>query len=206
MATATIKLFLPHGDAKRFRTAEVSNWTGKALAGPRTELNELVSRCELHSAGVYLLFGADPSTGDPLAYIGEAEVVGDRLKQHKNKEFWVSVVAFVSKDENLPKAHVKYLENRLLEEAKRAGRYQLENTNQSGSKLPDSDREDMEVFLGRIQQVLPVLGSDILTPIVGTKPKGGKKGLLTCKNKGAIATGQRTESGFVVYEGSNGSS
>ena len=33
MASATIKLFLPHGDPKRLRTAEISNWSGKAVAG-----------------------------------------------------------------------------------------------------------------------------------------------------------------------------
>ena len=41
MTSATIKLFLPHGDAKGLRTAEISNWTGKALAAPRTELVQL---------------------------------------------------------------------------------------------------------------------------------------------------------------------
>ncbi len=39
MPSATIKLFLVRGDAKRLRTAELSNWTGKAVAGPRSELD-----------------------------------------------------------------------------------------------------------------------------------------------------------------------
>ena len=168
MKSATIKLFLPHGDAKRLRVGEVSNWTGKALAAPRTELDDLLLREEAESAGVYFLFGADPESGDALAYIGEAEVIRDRLKQHKVKDFWNAVVVFVSKDENLTKAHIRYLENRLLQEAKQAGRYRLENSNTSNPKLPESDREDMEVFLSRIQQVLPVLGSDLLAPVSGS--------------------------------------
>ncbi|MDP3521860.1 MAG: hypothetical protein Q8S02_14660 [Hydrogenophaga sp.] len=49
MTSATIKLFLPHGDAKRIRVGEVSNWTGKALAAPRTELEELLAREELET-------------------------------------------------------------------------------------------------------------------------------------------------------------
>lgn len=60
MTSATIKLFLPHGDAKRLRVGEVSNWTGKALAAPRTELDDLLLREEAESAGVYFLFGSDP--------------------------------------------------------------------------------------------------------------------------------------------------
>ena len=72
MASATIKLFLLHGDAKRLRVGEVSNWTGKALAAPRTELDDLLLREEAESAGIYFLFGSDPENGDALAYIGVA--------------------------------------------------------------------------------------------------------------------------------------
>lgn len=84
MTSATIKLFLPHGDAKRLRVGEVSNWTDKALAAPRTELDDLLLREEAESAGIYFLFGSDPESGDALTYIGEAEVIRDRLKQQPN--------------------------------------------------------------------------------------------------------------------------
>src|ERR1700756_5490561 len=107
MASATIKLFLPLGDAKSLRTAEISNWTGKAIAAPRTELDELLQREELAKSGIYILIGTEPPSGLPHAYIGEAEVIRDRLKQHKNREFWISAIVFVSKDENLTKAHIR---------------------------------------------------------------------------------------------------
>jgi len=202
MPSATIKLFLPHGDAKRLRVAEVSNWTGKALAAPRTELDELLRREELENSGIYFLFGADPDNGDPLAYIGEAEVIRDRLKQHKPKDFWSSVVVFVSKDENLTKAHIRFLENRILQESKLAGRYRLDNVNSSNPKLPESDREDMEVFLSRIRQVLPVLGSDLLSPIGGSIKTTKVEKELFCKIKNVVARGRRTEAGFVVFKNS----
>src|SRR3990172_3854650 len=202
MTSATIKLFLPLGDAKSLRTGEISNWSGKAVAAPRTELEELLALDELDKAGVYILTGSDPITNLPRAYIGEAEVIRDRLKQHKTKEFWVSAIVFVSKDENLTKAHIKYLESRLLDEASKINRFTLEQNQTSGSRLPESDREDMEVFLARIRQLLPVLGSDILSPIThsaGTHPSGG---ILYCRIKGAESRGQRTASGFVVFQGS----
>jgi hypothetical protein len=202
MASATIKLFLPRGDAMSLRTAEISNWTGKAVAAPRTELDELLARDELEKAGVYILTRSDPLTGAPLAYIGEAEVIRERLKQHKTKEFWVSAIVFVSKDENLTKAHVRYLESRLLAEAAKVGRFTLEQNQAGGSKLPESDREDMEVFFSRVQQLLPVLGSDILAPIVQPAAKSQPGGVLFCRIKGAEARGQRTADGFVVFEGS----
>ena len=202
MTSATIRLFLPRGDAKSLRTAEISNWTGKAIAAPRTELDELLQREELEKAGIYILSGVDPLSGSPRAYMGEAEVIRDRLKQHKGKEFWVSAVIFVSKDENLTKAHVRYLENRLLVEATKVGRFTLEQNQPGGSRLPESDREDMEVFLSDIRQLLPVLGSNLLIPVAQPSAKQQSGGTLLCRMKGAEARGHRTPDGFVVLEGS----
>jgi hypothetical protein len=202
MTPATIRLFLLRGDAKSLRTGEISNWTGKAIAAPRTELDELLAREELDKAGVYILTGSDPQTNAPRAYIGEAEIIRDRLKQHKTKEFWVAAIVFVSKDENLTKAHVRYLEGRLLIEATKVGRFTIEQNQAGGSKLPESDREDMEVFLSRIRQLLPALGSDILAPIAQLPTKTQPGGPLFCRIKGAEARGQRTPNGFVVFQGS----
>jgi len=202
MTSATIKLFLPRGEAKSLRIAEISNWTGKAVAAPRTELDELLAREELDKAGVYILLGTDPLTNVPRAYIGEAEVIRDRLKQHKTKEFWVSAIVFVSKDENLTKAHVRYLESRLLAEAAAINRVTIEQNQAGGSKLPESDREDMEVFLARIRTLLPVLGSDILAPIAQSTNRAQPGGVLFCRIKGAEARGQRTANGFVIFQGS----
>lgn len=202
MSSATIKLFLPRGDAKSLRTAEISNWTGKAIAAPRTELDDLLAREELDKPGVYILLGTDPKTNAPHAYIGEAEVIRERLKQHKSKEFWVSAIAFVSKDENLTKAHVRYLESRLLDDANKIKRFTLDQNQAGGARLPESDKEDMEVFLDRIRQLLPVLGSDILSPITQPSQKGKPATVLTCRLKGAEAHGQRTSNGFVVFQGS----
>jgi len=200
MSSATIKLFLPHGDAKGLRTAEISNWSGKAIAAPRTQLDELLAREELEKAGVYILLGTDPQTNAPHAYIGEAEVICDRLKQHKAKE-WNSAIIFTSKDENLTKAHVRYLESRLIAEAADVKRFTLDQNHAGGSKLPESDREDMEVFLDRIRQLLPVLGSDILIPIAQSE-QHQQNNVLFCRNKGAEARGQRSSNGFVVFQGS----
>jgi hypothetical protein len=202
MATATIKLFLPNADAQSLRIAEISNWTGKALAAPRTELESLFEREEIGQAGVYFLVGTDTESNKPKAYIGEGEDVGKRLKQQREKEFWVQVIAFVSKDENLTKSHIRYLEGRLIEQAAKVGRFELENDQTSGAKLPEADREDMEVFLTRISQLLPVLGCDILTPLVKIEKTKVASALLTFLIKGLTAKGQRTPNGFVVFKDS----
>jgi hypothetical protein len=111
-------------------------------------------------------------------------------------------VFFISKDENLTKAHVRYLEGRLIEQAKLAGRALVMNGQASGSRLPESDREDMEIFLEKIHQLMPVLGADALLPI-GSVPKGHyEKQILICEIKGLKATGHLTPTGFVVLKGS----
>lgn len=203
MATATIKLFLVHGDPKRLRTAELSNWTGKAVSGPRTEFEGVIAREESEKSGIYLLTGTDPETGKPAIYIGEAECVRDRVKNHNDKDFWNQITFFVSKDENLTKAHIRYLEGNLLEASKTAGRAVITNTQGSGSKLPESDRGEMEVFLEKINQLLPVLGIDLLVPMSGSSSQDALgSALLFCEIKGLKATGFRSPNGFLVKKGS----
>ena len=202
MPTATIKLFLLHGEAKRLRAAEILNWTGKAVAGPRSELEGVLAREEAAKSGVYFLIGTDSESGKSAVYIGEAESIRDRLRGHLDKDFWNHVIFFVSKDENLTKGHVRYLEGRLIEQAKSAARSLVTNGQSSGSKLPESDRADMEIFLEKIHQLMPVLGADFLLPIASAPEGHAKRQILFCEIKGLTATGYLTPTGFVVLKGS----
>lgn len=202
MSSATIKIFLVYGDAKRLRTAELSNWTGKAVAGPRSEFDGLLAREEAQNSGVYFLTGSDTDTGKNAVYIGEAESIRDRLKSHLEKDFWNHVVFFTSKDENLTKAHIRYLEGRLIDQSKQAGRSVVKNGQSSGSKLPESDRQDMEIFLEKIHQLMPALGADFLVPPASAAAAATPQDILSCEIKGLKATGSVSSSGFVVYKGS----
>ena len=202
MGTATIKVFLAHGDAKRLRTAELSNWTGKAVAGPRSEFDDVLARHESTKAGVYFLTGIDPDTGKPAIYVGEAESIRERVRSHLDKDFWNQIVFVVSKDENLTKAHIRYLEGKLIALAKDAGRASVTNGQITTAKLPESDREDMEVFLDKIEQLLPVLGVDWLVPADGASAPAVQSQELMCEIKGIKARGRRTPNGFVVLKGS----
>ena len=202
MASATIKIFLARGDPKRLRTAELSNWTGKAIAGPRSEFENILAREESISSGVYFLTGVDPDSGKSAVYIGEAESIRDRLKSHLSRDFWNQVVFFISKDENLTKAHIRYLEGQLIQLANAAGRAKIMNSQSSGSKLPESDREDMEVFLEKMQQLLPALGVEVLVPTHSFSKSASEKQLLTCKIKNIEAKGYLTPNGIVVLSGS----
>jgi hypothetical protein len=198
MTPATITLFLVKGDAKGLRTASIGNWSGKAIAAPRTEFEDLLARDELALSGIYLLLGVDLSSGDSTAYIGEGEVVRKRLATQQAREF-TSAIVFVSAE--FSKAHVKYLEGRLLLEAQAIDRVKLQNSVCSGARLRECDVADMEIYLSRIRQLLPILGSDLLTPVV--QPLNSDKSpTLYCRVGLAEARGQRTSGGFVVFRGS----
>ena len=125
----TIKIFLIDGDPNGRMTCELSNWTGKAYKIPRNKIKDCKDRPDIFNTGIYLLFGKNQDNKDSV-YIGEAETVLNRLTQHLGqKDFWNEAIVFVSKDENLNKAHVKYLENRLHDIAINVKRYYVENSN-----------------------------------------------------------------------------
>ena len=199
---ATIKLFLVNGRSSGIRTAEVSNWSGMAIAGPKSEFTDYLNRAELDGSGVYFLLGQDPETGEAAVYIGEAENLRKRLPTHRSLDYWAQVVSFTSKDDNLTKAHVRYLEGRLIDLARELGHAVLKNQQGSGARLSESDTADMEVFLNRIRQLLPVLGSSVLSPISASSSTTSESLPLICKIRELQATGERTESGFVVFAGS----
>lgn len=169
----SIRLFLVDGTPNGLLTAEIMNWTGHVLTGPRTKLSELVQRPECGRTGIYFLVGPDPDNSlRPLVYIGESDDVSTRLKQHNRpevagpgggKDFWERVCLITSKDQNLTKAHVKYLESLLIKNADDIGRCKLINgTAHEYINLPESDRADMAFFAEQIRTVLPVLGFDFL--------------------------------------------
>lgn len=198
MKAATIKIFLVHGSPTGLRTAELSNWSGKAVAAPRNELSSLLKREELSSPGIYLLTGVDPETGEKAIYIGEAEDVSNRLKNHSSKDFWNAATIFVSKDENLTKSHIRYIEGKLITLAIESSSSMVVNSASSGSKLPESDAAEMDIFLEKCLQLLPVLGvTDFNNPIESVQKE---EDLLFCKIKGIEAKGKRSSGGFTVYK------
>lgn len=199
----TIKLFLIDGDPNGRMTCELSNWTGKAYKIPRIKVKDCADRPDLTNPGVYLLFGKD-ETGKDLVYIGEAEMVLKRLTQQLNqKDFWNEAIVFISKDENLNKAHIKYLENGLFELAKSINRYQIENsTIPTQSSIAESDRAEMEEYIENVRMLVNTLGHKVFDEKRDLKPKRKQKTFFIQAARGADAEGEPTADGFVVLKGS----
>lgn len=161
-----VRLFLVDGTPSGILAAEIMNWTGRIFSGSRSDLNELLGRGEANSPGVYFLLGENPENPDRRRmYVGEADDVAARLRQHNSasigKDFWDRVVFLTSKDANLTKAHVRFLESQLISMAVLADRFELENDKRPPIvNLPEADISDMEYFLRQAQIVLPILGVD----------------------------------------------
>lgn len=163
----SIRLFLADGTPGGIITAEIMNWTGHVMTAPRSRLADLIQRSEAGRTGIYILSGTDPEGGyKPLVYVGETDSVGKRLAQHNKdeaKEFWEQTCIVTSKDQNLTKAHARYLESRLIQIASEAGRVSLtNNTAPDAPLLPEADLSDMEYFIEQLRVVLPVLGLEVL--------------------------------------------
>lgn len=199
----TIKIFLIDGDSNGRMSCELSNWSGKAYKIPRINIKDCADRDDLTKTGVYLLLGKDEE-GKELVYIGEAESILKRLNQHlTQKDFWNESIVFLSKDNNLNKAHIKYLENRLHDIAKSANRYRVENTvTPTQSSISESDIAEMEEYIEHVKMLVSTLGHKVFEEKREVKPKKDQNIFYIKAARGADAQGERTSDGFVVYKGS----
>ena len=200
----SIRLFLIEGIADGRWMCELSNWTGKAYKIPRNCVKESSDREELKNTGIYFLFGKSDEIDTYRVYIGEAENIYERLLTHlKEKDFWHECVVFISKDNNLNKAHVKYLENRMYTIAKEAGRYQLENSNiPTQSSLSEADRAEMEEFINNAKLLLSAVGHKVLEATAIPSKTNNDPEIFVFEGKDYKATGTTTADGFVVFKNS----
>ncbi len=186
---------------------ELSNWTGKAYRIPRGKVKDCSDREDLKGTAVYLLFGKPETSMDKAkVYIGEAENAYSRLVAHvSEKEFWNEAVVFVSKDENLNKAHIKYLESRLFEIAKSTDRYDVQNNNTpTKSSISESDQAEMEEFIEYIKILINSMGFKVFESLIkqDITITSQDENLYIKATRGADAVGKRTTDGFVVFHNS----
>jgi hypothetical protein len=197
----SVRIFIPSGEPEGLRFVEKSNWTGQGLVFPRPLFAESRLRPELKRTGVYILWGPGESGQLPRVYVGEGDGVLSRLEQHaRSKDFWTHAAVFTSKDQNLNKAHVQYLEARLVALAAEAKRCELDNGNVPQlPALSEPDVVDAESFLADLLLCLPLVGVSLFEKAKVTKPKTGD---LLLKAKGIDARGIDSPEGFVVRAGS----
>lgn len=219
----SIRLFMVDGTPQGILTLEVMNWTGHALVSPRSRIAEMIKRPEMTRTGIYFLTGPDPDGLDRLCvYLGETDNVGKRLVQHskdETKDFWEKACVITSKDMNLTKAHVRYLEGRLISIAAQSGYAKIfNNTAPQYDYLPEADIADMEYFISQIRLIMPVLGFEFLRekPQITSQIREVQKSAVEeavlsmfasfeiySKKYELTATAKETNAEFVVLAGSH---
>jgi hypothetical protein len=201
MGGTSFRIFFPDGPSEGLRLLEKSNWTGHGVFCPRPVFAEAKSRGEFARTGIYVLLGPSGEGELPEVYIGEGDPIRPRLESHqRNLDFWTTAICFTSKDANLNKAHVQYLESRLVDLAQGAKRCSLQNGNAPQlPSLSEADVADTEAFLAEMLLCFPVLGVSVFE-----KPdnRSRMRETLVIKSKGVDASGYESPGGFVVLAGS----
>lgn len=202
----TIQIFLPAGDPRGMRVAEITTRIIRVIEIPRSELGEFIKMPEAKQVGVYFLVGELTDAGLPRVYIGQSGNVGYRLAQHnQGKDFWNRAFVVISLTNSLTQTHALFLEWLSINEAVKAERYSLENGN-SGAKpyTPAPLEADCHEIHETAATLMATLGQPIFEPLTNSTTASSAKELFYCKGSGAEGVGEYTTEGFVVHKGSRG--
>lgn len=155
-----IKLFITGDDPRSLRTVELDNWWGMAVMGRRSYFKKALAREELSRSCIYLLIRSSGTDDLPEVYVGESDDFVQRYAASPFPIAFDSFVVFTNKDDNLTRAHVKWLEREVWDLLKRnEGKVQLANrSTPTGSKLPEAETASMGTFLNNMIYVLEALG------------------------------------------------
>lgn len=201
----TIQMLIFNGDPNGTIMCELSNWNGRIYKISRNELNQFSNREDCENTGVYFLFGKNEDNSDTV-YIGEAEKMLTRLKQHiKDEAYWNNAIAVISKDNLLNKAHVKYLENNFYLLAQDSGRADIINGNTpTRSSISEYDVAMLQEFINNTKLLVNTLGYKIFDSIEETSVKNNDEEIkfFIKAARGADATGVIVPDGFAVLKGS----
>jgi hypothetical protein len=158
----TIRIYVPDGDPEGLRIIDRMNWTGQGIVVPREDWAKVKCRSEFAKPGVYILVGYVTDDDLPTIYIGQGDVVRNRIDNHvQNKDFWTKAVVFVSSviSGGLNRAHATWLEHALIDRAVKTKRSHLENgTEPQEPSLSEAEKADTQAFLREMLGILPLVG------------------------------------------------
>ena len=195
----TVTTYLIDGDPKGTQYAFISNKICQMFVVPRSNLSYLNTQEKLQKPAFYILLGEDEAT-KPQAYIGETENFRERVKDHDSKKsFWQKALIFVSKDADMTKADVQYLEHKAIAEAKKANAFVLSDNKQTpkAPNLPEYQQDSMDEFFEDVKFLASFIGCNIFEV---SQPKA--EHLFYTKGRGCEAKGYYSSNGFTVLKGS----
>ena len=195
----TVTTYLIDGDPKGTQYAFISNKICQMFVVPRSNLSYLNTQEKLQKPAFYILLGEDEAT-KPQAYIGETENFRERVKDHDSKKsFWQKALIFVSKDADMTKADVQYLEHKAIAEAKKTNAFMLSDNKQTpkAPNLPEYQQDSMDEFFEDVKFLASFIGCNIFEI---SHPK--TEHIFYTKGRGCDAKGFYSSNGFTVLKGS----
>ncbi|TXD96137.1 GIY-YIG nuclease family protein [Psychrobacter frigidicola] len=158
----TIQIYLPKGNPRGLRLAEMTTRTVRLIEIPRIHIDDFFAMPEANQVGLYFLVGETDSIGKPLLYIGQTGDLKRRLTQHNEKDFWTRAFVMLSTNNSMTQTHALYMEHKAIATAIEVGRYEIKNGN-TGNRphTPDPLKADCEELFYTLDVLLSTLGQPI---------------------------------------------
>lgn len=221
----TIQIYLPKGNPRGLRLAEMTTRTVRLIEIPRIHISDFFAMPEANQVGLYFLIGETESTDKPLLYVGQTGDLKRRLSQHDDKDFWTRAFVMLSTNNTMTQTHALYMEHKAIATAIEVGRYEIKNGNNGNlPHTPDPLKADCEELFYTLDVLLSTLGQPIFESInikninidedksstmlapsnekIKTLNIDSQPMLFHFKTKGALAKGYYDDDGFVVLAGS----
>ena len=222
----TIQIYLPKGNPRGLRLAEMTTRTVRLIEIPRIHINDFFAMPDANQVGLYFLIGETESSDKPLLYVGQTGDLKRRLNQHDDKDFWTRAFVMLSTNNSMTQTHALYMEHKAIATANQVGRYEIKNGN-TGNRphTPDPLKADCEELFYTLDVLLSTLGQPIFESLslkennnlknqfsadMGTSPVSNietlavdpQPALFYYKAKDSDAKGYYDDDGFVILAGS----
>lgn len=176
MSPLTIQTFFPTGKINDFQICQIPTRIIQAILIPRSQLTRVIAeRPELNRTGLYFLFNTKEDSslnGENSVYIGESEIIGNRLTQHVNNEkVWevAVVITTINHDNQLTKADIKFLENHAYTKVVEANRFKTDQTIPNKPFISEAREADLIDIFQTIELFTSYLGYPMFQPTPSDK-------------------------------------
>lgn len=168
---SVVEVIINSDESSDIRTVSIGLNTIVVTMFPVYCLSKYLKGESAGNPGLYMLYN-EVSNSEQSLYIGEAENIGVRLKQHEKslgKNFWTHTIVFQETSGRLNKAHYKNLEYRTYKLALDSKRtYVINKVVPTKSTVSKADECLIEEYLENLRKILVTFNYKFLEPkIIG---------------------------------------
>lgn len=198
----TINLLLYDGNLSGVISIEDSSWnSGELYSAPRASVQDLLQTDACNKYGVYLLLS------NSMVYVGQSSDLAKRLTQHTiGKDWWESAVILTTKDDNLTRSDIDYLEYVLIERAFAIDKLDCDNKKKGNPPKVDKFRRViLDQYLAEALFLMQLIGITVFSDGKAKKSDKNVKAapitpvINTMDVKAKLTLGKRVKAEAVQY-------